>query len=381
MMRSRLIHLVLVLSVLLVAERAAAELTGARAMPRQAMVSAGRDNVVNVTWRVATTVDHRSGVSSRAAAVIDPATGEIVSTIGTTFDGTGAGPFSFRERVVLDAGSVQEWLARGSRQVLLVRSFGDAVGGVVEGTVVLRLSASQLQSSREPAPSELAVTAVRLEFATGNNAALVNVDASLQAVATLQYTGTGTLRGRWQIVTPDSPDGAPVYRTLALVNKNLVTGQRSLLPSPPLPTDRDGRYLVRFCLAGQDSAGGTGDVHCPNPDLAAVASYRVQAGAMHRIDVVQGLSPDRQRVDGSTVFSWRPLPRAQVYRLQVLGRDGDFVTGMELDAATRDTQLSDLVQSNLEEGRRYLWRISAHDETGRVVGESAAATFIYAPGQ
>jgi hypothetical protein len=378
-MRTVLFPLVLLVWALLLAEPATAELTGVRAMPRQALLSAGRDNRVSVNWRVATTADHRSGVSSRSATVIDPTTGEILSTVATTFDAAAAGPFSFRETVFLDAGSVAEWVSAGIRQVLLVRSFGDAIGGTVEGTVVLRLGASQLQSARDPAPSALAVTALRLEFATGNNAALVDADESLQAIATLQYTGTGMLRGRWQIVEPESPAGVPAYRTLALVNKNLATSQRSILRSPVLPTRRPGRYLVRFCVTGQEGSGTAGDVHCPNPDLVAVASYRVQAGDGQRVDVITGLSPDRQQVDGTTVFSWRPSPRAQVYRLQVLGGDAEFVTGMVLNGATHETQLSDLVQRSLASGQRYTWRISAHDAAGQVVGESAEATFVYAP--
>jgi hypothetical protein len=360
-------QLVLAASILLVADSLRAELVSVRATPRQAMVSADRNNVVSMTWRVATTSDHRSGVSSRLATIVDPGTGEPLVTVNTPFDAGGAGPFAFRETVVLDAEAVAGWVARGVRQVSLVRSFGDAVGSAVEGTAVLRLSASQLQSFRDPAPAELSVAAIRLEFGTGNNAALVDIDEALQLTATLQYTGSGVLRGRWQIADPDSPDGMPVFRTLALVNTNLTTSQRSRLRSPVLPTDRSGRYLVRLSVTG------------PDGDLVAMASYRVQASDRRRVDVVRGLSPDRQEVDASTVFRWRPSPQARIYRLQVLRADTEFVTGMVLDAATHETRLSDLVQSSLESGQRYLWRISAQDATGRVVGESAAATFTYAP--
>ena len=378
-MNGRLAQLVLLASVLLVADSLRAELVSVRATPRQAVATADRNTAVSVTWRIATTSGHRAGVASRLAIVVDPGTGEPLDTIGTSFDAAGAGPFAFRETVFLDAEAVAGWVGRGLSRVLLVRNFGDPVGSVLDGTVVVRLNASQLQSAREPAPSELVVTSLRLEFATGNNAELVDIDESLQATATLQYTGSGVLRGRWQIADPESPGGMPVFRTLALVNTNITASQRSTLRSPVLPTNRSGRYLLRFCVTGQEHDDVGGDVHCPNPELVAAASYRVQASNSPGVDILQGLSPDRQAVDGSTLFRWRPSPRARVYRLQVFGHDREFVTGMVLDAATRETRLSDLVQRSLEEGQRYLWRISAHGATGQVVGESREATFTWVP--
>jgi hypothetical protein len=368
-MKRGLAHLALAVPVLLFADCLRAELVSVRATPRQATVSADRNSVVSITWRISTTSDHRAGVSSGLATLVDPGTGEPLITVNTTFDGGGAGPFTFRETVVLDADTVGAWVARGVRQVALVRSFGDPIGRAVEGTAILRLSASQLQSVRDPAPSELMVSAIRLEFGSGNNADLVDIDETLRLTATLQYTGTGVLRGRWQIAQPESPDAMPAFRTLALVNTNLTTSQRSTLRSPVLPTSRSGRYLVRFSVTGKDG------------DLVAVATYRVQGGDARRVDVVKGLTPDRQEVDGTTVFRWRPVPRAEVYRLQVFGPDNEFVTGMVLDAGTQETPLSALVQRSLEAGRRYRWRVSAHDAAGQVVGESAEVTFIYVPAE
>jgi hypothetical protein len=52
---------------------------------------------------------------------------------------------------------------------------------------------------------------------------------------------------------------------------------------------------------------------------------------------------------------------------------------MLLDSATSETALSELVRSKLQDGQRYLWRVSAHDETGRMIGRSSEASFVYAP--
>jgi hypothetical protein len=398
MMKKGLLHLVLMISVLLVAGESLATLTGARATPRQVTISASRDNVVSITWRVSATSDHRSGVSSPVGTIIDPGSGQVLSTANTSFDAGGAGPFTFRENLVLDAATVQAWVARGIRRVVLQRTFGDPVGNTVNGSVVLRLTASQLQSSRDPAPAELFVTSLRLEFGSGNNAVVIDSDASLQALLTVQYTGAGVLRGRWQLAEPESPDDAPIYRTLALVNTNLATSQRSTLRSPELPTHRSGRYLLRFCVTSQVGDDAFGDPLCPNPALSVLASYRVQGSGKESIEVVRGLSPDRQSVDAGTVFTWQQLAAAHVYQLQVfeLGSgDADlpasreqganveprFVTGIVLDSASHSTNLSELMRSKLQRGHRYQWRVTAHDETGRMIGRSAEATFIYAPAE
>ena len=82
----------------------------------------------------------------------------------------------------------------------------------------------------------------------GNNTEIVSTDEALRALLTVQYTGTGVLHGRWQIAEPESSEGVPFYRTLALVNTNLQTSQRSTLRSPALPSTRPGKYLLRVLV-------------------------------------------------------------------------------------------------------------------------------------
>ena len=375
-----------------------ANLTNARATPRQAQITGSSDNVIRITWRVSTTSDHTSGVSSPIALIVDAATGQVLSTVNTTFDAGGPGPFTFRETLQIDAATARTWVARGVTQLLFTRSFTEATGNLVEGRVALRLSGSRLQATRDDAPAALAINALRLEFDSGNNTAITSLDETLRAQLTVQYSGTGMLRGRWQIAGPESPDGAPVYRTIALVNRNLATSQRSTLHSPQLPADRSGRYLVRFCVLEQDVNDIDADAQCPNARLTATAVYQVQGPDSRALSEIRGLMPQRAAVDANTVFSWDSLTRAHIYQLQVFALapaeaglpasrsetdsvEPTFVTGMLLDSATSQTALSDLVRSKLERGRRYLWRVTAHDETGRMIGRSAEASFLYAPAE
>lgn len=395
-MKHRLLITLTIISALVIARDAAANLTGARATPRQVQISANSARSISINWQVSATLDHTVGALSADAFIIDPATGATLMTVNRTFNAVGAGPFTFRELITLDPDIVRSWIDRGSNRVVLQRTFADPAGSSTTATVILTLNRSKLQAARRGTQDAFAVQALRLEFDTGNNTKIATTDESLRAALTVSYGGTGLLKGRWQIAEPGSSEGLPLFRTLAIVNTNLHTSQRSTLRSPPLPTGRAGKYLLRFCVTNRIDTDAGGDSQCPNPSLVATASYQVQGspdGDIHRIG---GLSPDRQAVSQRTPFSWQPVPDARIYQLQIfaLGSaggelassrvDGDpvapeFVGGMLLKSETTNTQLSDSARSKLVSGHRYLWRVTAHDESGRMIGKSAESSFIYDP--
>lgn len=370
---------------------AAAAITEARATPRQLTLFGTSGNLVQVRWQVATTPDHATGVSSPGGTIIDPATGRVLLVVNTSLDGTGNGPFVLRETLQVDAETIRIWQADGLQRVVLERSFGDpATGGGAVGRVVLRLSGSQLQALREGAPSELAVVSVRLEFDTGNNTAIVAQDADLRAGLTVQHTGTGILRGRWQIAEPGSSEAVPVFRTLALVNTQVRAGQRSYLRSPVLPTSRPGVYLLRFCVSGTDPVAAADDAQCPDAGLIVHATYQVHPQAGFRVARIGGLAPDRARLSAAGEFRWNAVPGAATYQLQIFAftpqaaildepPEPVFVAGMLVPGDAAAAPLSALARSRLEPDRRYLWRVIALDQAGMTIGASADASFLYSP--
>lgn len=395
-MNHRLLTTLVALGAIFIAHDALAAFTGARATPRQVQISANSASTLSINWQVLTTTDHTLGAFSPDALIIDPATGATLSTIPRTFNVVGAGPFSFREVITLDPDLVRTWIDRGSMRVVLQRTFGDAAGNSTNATVILTLNRSKLQAARRGAQDVFTVNALRLEFDTGNNTKVATSDESLRAALTVSYNGTGLLQGRWQIAEPGSSEGLPLYRTLAIVNTNLRASQRSTLRSPALPTGRPGKYLLRFCVTNRIDNEPSGDTRCPNPTLVADGSYQVQGSIDGDIRRITGASPDRQAISAQTPFSWEPLPGARIYQLQIFALsasdvellssrdDGDpvipeFVGGMLLKAETTSTPLSESARSKLVPGHRYLWRITAHDESGRMIGKSAESSFVYEP--
>jgi hypothetical protein len=398
-MRHRLLALLLAAGTLITLNDAMAEITQARATPARVHMTGSGNNTVSITWQVATTADHKSGASSPGGDFIDPGTGTIVGKSGRVLNAVGVGPYTIRERLTLDAGTVRVWIEQGLSRVVLERRFADpATGSSAAASVVVTLNRSLLQSSRDASSATLTVKTLQLEFDNGNNTQLVSTDESLRARLTATYTGSGILRGRWQIAEPGSSEGVPLYRTLALVNTSLMTSQRSTLQSPALPTDRVGNYLLRFCVTPATGDVTSGDAQCPDIDLVVTAAYFVQGQAQSSVGTIANLSPDRQAIGADDLFGWRPLPGTVVYRLQVFTQqaaDGGlaasrvetetlttrFVSGMLLNAETSRTKLTGLVRSKLQPGRQYLWRVTAHDESGRVIGVSSEASFVYQPDQ
>jgi hypothetical protein len=395
-MKIRLLAILLGLAGVSASDMSVAALVDVRATPRQATLVASGGNMVSIRWTVAASPDHGSGVTSAAAAIVDPSSGAILQRVPTVLNGAGAGPFMLRETLNLDAVTVRGWTDAGLRRVVLQRSFADpATGASVDATVVLNLSASRLQATREASPGELVITSLRLEFETGNNAAVVGSAESLQAVLTVQHTGNGILRGRWQIAEPGRSEGTPMFSTLALVNANVRSGQRSIYLSPALPTGRPGVYVLRFCASEPNDVATSDDVLCPDAEQVVTATYQVQLRDGEPGTGIRGLAPDRAVASGASVFRWQAVPAAKLYQLQIFAlapdvddsepADGSagqprFVTGMLVRGDAAETRLSELVLSKLQAGQRYLWRITAHDESGRVTATSAEASFVYAPG-
>jgi len=226
-----------------------------------------------------------------------------------------------------------------------------------------------------------------LESSEGALFKIFNKGASPRVKANLFYTGSGVLRGVWEIAEPSSTIGTPVFHPLTHVRKFLSQMGQITIYSPRLPGNMTGLYLVRFRITE------------PQPAFdAPVIRYFINA-AKHAVKPVHMdiISPKNQvRVSEDTRFSWQQLNGARAYLLEIFvpaaanpeqpatntneeginsllvpagGVDGGLpVSGMLVPA--NQTILSKLAQTHLESGHRYLWRVRAIGASGHVIGES-----------
>lgn len=372
-------------------------ITDTRVTPAQRQLVATQDNTLMITWQVITNPASTTVVSGQAV-VLNPVNGNVLGpALAGQITAGPSSPHVFNETLTITAAQVQGWINQGLQRVVLARDFTDQTSSnsAVE-SITLRLNTGTLAGTRSNPTADLVINKLRLEYESGNNLAVVNQNDELSALLSVYYTGTGLLEGRWQIADPTSSSGNPVFRTLALVRKQLASNQRTEIPSPALPTTRSGKYLVRFCVTNREliEDASTTAGQCPIDTLIVDAAYQVDGAEAAATQQIGGLSPNQQPVDANSSFSWQALPAAKIYQLQIFslapraenstGNNPDtevvepeFVTGMILRGSTHNALLSELVRSKLKPDHRYLWRITAHDSAGQLIGSSDEATFIY----
>ena len=144
-------------------------------------------------------------------------------------------------------------------------------------------------------------------------------------------------------------------------------GQTIELQSPPLPTQRVGRTLVRLAVR---EPVGTGD--------ATPLLYQVLGPALD--ETLALMQPaEGSLVGAETRFVWAEVPGARAYLVELLldpQEPGAAVppereTAALVSAPETGFDISALMQHSLQPARRYQWRVLAMDEQGRVIARSA----------
>ena len=231
------------------------------------------------------------------------------------------------------------------------------------------------------------VSRISLTFEDHSRVQVLQSGKPLQAIAEINFSGSGLLKAVWEVADSITTSGNPIFRTLRIVRRNLAGVGRVKLTSPALPTTTDGLYLVRFRVT--DLATGF-----ETPVLRYYVTPRPAADTPK--ESMRLRTPRRNaRVDGETRFSWQPVAGALAYQLEVypVERTGAAalpgterhaellvspddparrpITGVVLPGNKTSTGLRSISLEHLEKGRRYRWRVMAIGKDGTVIGESA----------
>jgi hypothetical protein len=355
-----------------------ADVVSVRTLPARVSAAVGQDVSLDVIWQVTFDAGDTIGAGSPGGSFVNAASGAPLGLGVPTALGnrSGGGTQQYPETVSIPGATLAAWQQRGVRRVGYRRAFiSPASGRTVTGQIIIDLARSALEELRDPASDGLAVLRMELNFPSGKRIEIVERDAALTARLTLAYSGSGTLRGRWQVAEPGGGANA-FFRTVSLVRVSLSATQRATLDSPPLPTNLSGRYAVRFCLE-PEGAAPVEDCADSTAGVQTLYEVRVPDGA------IGGLSPAQGAAGPGTVFRWHPVRDAAIYQVQILMANADgtarFVTGLLVPGDSPDAVLSRLTQSKLVSGQRYRWRITAHDADGHLLARSDSAEFIYLP--
>lgn len=227
----------------------------------------------------------------------------------------------------------------------------------------------------------LSISQIDLRFQGGGITMVTGTDQTLNATAVVQYGGSGLLNLVWEVATPSSTSGTPVFTTLKTVRKFLGAGRHSVIESPRLPTNLTGRYTLRL------------RVNAPTVDFDdLILRYSVirSSTPAREVEIINLISPlPNSTIDETATFSWRPVPGAVSYQLEIYEVSAEktpysdpfladveenqnkvLTTGILLPSDRQATALTPLALHYLTSGKSYYWRTVAIDMDGNMLAKS-----------
>ncbi|MBX7173069.1 MAG: hypothetical protein K1X72_19015 [Pyrinomonadaceae bacterium] len=266
-------------------------------------------------------------------------------------------------------------------QFYYVRHFISTVGGLDEYVpVTIRLSGNG-------AGVPFSLTAVKLQWLDGIKVVpFIKPDEELPKItAEIRYTGTGRLKGRWEIVKPGEqlpdrrdllseaalpPEERALQKRYTLLNRfniNLPPGGKYTLPGPEnwrIDKTIEGMYLLLFRVEASDAVN--------SGENGAVAGFsmpvlRYYVGNSSNADVTQitnvAISGESEEI-APIILTWKPIENTKIYRLEIEDEDGKKVFSAVVLPTARTYQLPSFIQA-LTTSKQLKWKVSAIGEGGK----------------
>jgi hypothetical protein len=234
-----------------------------------------------------------------------------------------------------------------------------------------------------------------------------------QIEAQLTYTGTGRLRGRWEVVQPgeELPESSDLlteatlpieqrgtqrrYTQLSRFNIFLPPDGKYTLVGPKsadLPRRVAGEYrlLLRIEASDDDVTGSNLAVVGAGPGIvnsAAVAGfplpvlrYFVGAAGDPTANVVRQLTPADNKTFAAkdlVDFEWLDIDSGDFYQVVVTDTDGKTLVTAILPARIGTYRAPPWLRERAGQ-KTVRWRVRALDENGQIIGESPQRSFTFA---
>lgn len=242
------------------------------------------------------------------------------------------------------------------------------------------------------------LTAVKLLWQDGEKVVpFIKPDEKLPKIsAEIRYTGTGRLKGRWEIVKPGeplpeardllseaalSPEERGTQRRYTLLNRfniNLPPGGKYILPGPEnwrIDKSIEGMYLLLFRVEASDasdSASNTGQNQVATGGVAgfSMPTLRYYVGNSNNVNINQITSIGATNFRPPMILRWKEVANAKLYRIDIEDADGKKVFSSIVMPSTKDYQLPPFIRE-LASAKQLKWRIFAIDDAGKTLEESA----------
>ncbi len=246
------------------------------------------------------------------------------------------------------------------------------------------------------------LTTVKLQWQNGEKVVpFIKPDEKLpQISAEIRYTGTGRLKGRWEIVKPGeelptsrdllSEAALPLeergtqkrYTLLSRFNVNLPPGGKYVLPGPEnwrIDKSIEGMYLLLFRVEASDAPNSDSNTGAGIVPTGAVAGFqmptlRYYVGNSSNADI-QPITRTNSNFDDfiislpPIILRWKTAENAKIYRLEIEDAENKKVFSAIVLPPVKQYQLPSFIRQ-LATAKPLKWRIVAVDETGKILEES-----------
>ena len=251
-----------------------------------------------------------------------------------------------------------------------------------------------------------ALTNVEIKNGTKELILFVKSGERLPSIAAeIQYNGTGRLKGRWEIVQPGEEPPAeqdllteatlPMedrgkqknYTEVARFNHFLPPAGKFTLPleisEGRFPIVAEGQYILLLRIEATDDKESDSDLRALGVGNGVVHSGAVAAFPMPMLKFfVTGKSASLNwesdslilptvnsliEANQAIVFSWRELPEALVYRVEVLNEQNNRVFSALLNAPVSSYRAPSWFYNRFGSTQNLVWRITALNARGAII--------------
>lgn len=358
----------------------------------------------------------KSGVSAGSVTSFDPCvSGTLFGRLPLQFDraraSRGASQTNLSDIMVIPQSvvrrAVQEGIAGSNSDFFYVRRFSGGSRGDQWVVVTCRLGAG---GARTP----LSLIDVRIGFAGQTEATELFVVKSGERLprfsATLQYNGTGQLKGRWELVRPGDSEPEPEdllteaslplelratqnrYSMIQRFSQFAMPSGMTTLEGPDpalLDTRIEGPYQVLLRIEASDDreansqigdgqvvkSGGVAGFPMPTLRYFVGETSRVVRGsagaATLSVDLMLPLSDAMIDASRAVTFEWIEVPGATNYRVEI--ETAGKVVVRSVVALTRYSPPPTWLATRVERNAR--WQVSALDASGRAIAQSSPRHF------
>jgi hypothetical protein len=232
--------------------------------------------------------------------------------------------------------------------------------------------------------------------------------------ADIKYTGTGRLRGRWEVVRPGDPYPEPRdllpeaslpveergtqqrYTQLSRFNVFLPPGGRYVLQGPDparLPREVAGQYLILLRVEASDDRENISDLSAVGAGAGAAQGGAAAGFPLPALRYVVGGGDNTRNAstansfdlllprDGVAIpagapidFAWAPSPQAAFYRLEIEDENGKLILSAVFKSSVGNYRAPSWLKSKLT-SENLRWRVVALGRAGQYIGETEKRKF------